>query len=121
MNRSPRAALRKMDPNLKPEAVEYPYALVLLTACAVGPNADKIARRARMPRSEARRVAADCRRRGIFKGRYIHDSGWFDKKYGAFNFWLDVAVAVGWMQRVPPEVGPSMSTNQLFNPEGVMP
>lgn len=98
MLKSVRKELARMDPNLDPKDETYRYALVMLTAAQVGPNADKIARRARIPRSEARKLTGDCRRTGIFKGKYIAHSGWFDKD-GGMAFWLDVCVARGLMER----------------------
>lgn len=98
MLRSVRKELKRMDPNLSPDDESYRYALVMLTACQVGPNADKIARRARMPRSEARTLTAACRRTGIFKGTRVAGGHWF-KKGGGMDFWLDVCVAQGLMVR----------------------
>lgn len=88
-----------MDPNLSESDPGFKYGLVMLTACQVGPNADKIARRACLPRSEARKLAADCRRNGVFSGKYIVGAAEWFKPGGGMAFWCDVCVAQGLLKR----------------------
>jgi hypothetical protein len=96
--KSVKTILREMDPNLKPDDDAYPAAAALVAAATVGTSADKIARRARIPRSKARAIAARCREAGLFAAGKISHGGWFGKD-GGIAFWLDVAVAQGYMER----------------------
>lgn len=97
--KSPQAIVKKLDPKLDTESEDFKIATVLIAATQVGPNADKIADKAKLPRRVVRKYAADARRAGVFKGGKIAHSGWFDKD-GGIAFWLDVAVVRGFLQRV---------------------
>lgn len=96
--KTPQAIVKKMDKSLAEDSEEFKIATVLVAAAQVGPNADKIAKRAKIPRSVARKYATDARNTGLFKGGKIAHSGWFDKD-GALAFWMDVAVVRGLLTR----------------------
>ncbi len=100
--RSLRKVLKKMDPNLSVKDKAFNAALVLLAAAEVGPSADKIAKRAVLPRKEARQITARCRKARLFVKGQIHHGGWFDKDSGGIAFWMDVACVNGLLKRIQP-------------------
>lgn len=98
--KSLRKAIQKMDPNLSTEDEGFKIALVLLAAAEVGVNAERIAKRATLPRAVTRGLVAKCRRAGIFVKNRIEHGGWFDKTSGGIAFWMDVACVRGLLKRV---------------------
>lgn len=91
--------IKKMDPNLTEDSEEFKIAMTLLGAAQCGPNADKIARYTKLPRTVVRPYVAKAREQGIFTNDNKIAADWMDKD-GGIAFWLDVAVVRGFMRRV---------------------
>src|SRR5256885_13590987 len=95
--KSIRSAVKKMDKHLAESDPAFNIAMVLIAAVEVGPNSDKIAKRAHLSRSVARSITEKCKNAGIFAKGKIHHGGWFDKESGGKAFWLDVACVQGYL------------------------
>jgi hypothetical protein len=95
--RTVREAVRKLDPNLKLDDPAFDVAVVLLSGLYVGPNVRKIARFAHLPRPFVAEVGRRLRANGVWRGHKI-EAGWFEKN-GAYAFWLDVTVGLGYLER----------------------
>lgn len=97
--KSIRKVVKKMDRHLAESDPTFNIAMVLVAAIEVGPNSDKVAKRAHLPRSLTRGIFGKCRDSGIFVKGKIRHSGWFDKESGGVAFWLDVACVQGYLKR----------------------
>lgn len=94
-----RDIVKKLDPKIKEDDSAFKAAMVLVASAQVGPNTDKVARRAKLPRALVRKYGKRLRHQGIWRGRKIACE-WFDKTSGGTAFWCDVCVAEGLMNRV---------------------
>lgn len=84
---------------------KWQLAAVLLASAMVGPSADRIARLLLLPRSGCRGYARQLRAHGLWRGRRVAVSDWWEKgadgeALGGLNFCLDMAIAEGYLQRV---------------------
>ena len=86
------------DPKLTGEEPEFQAAVFLLQAAnQESLNADFIAADTGIPRRLCRQWGRHLRDSGVFTPNHrIAHSGWFDED-GGFAFWLDVSVALGYM------------------------
>ncbi len=95
------AEVLRMDPKVDPDSDTFQAAVVLLCGVVVGPS--KAAAFSGYPASVTGPIVERLRTSGIWKGRQVHHSGWFDEDAGGMAFWMDVCVAEGLMQRAPAE------------------
>ena len=91
--------VRRMDPKVSGES--FKAAVVLLAALVVGPSAPQVSAFTGYPIGLCREFSARLRESGVWKDGKTHCE-WFDDKCGGTAFWLDVAVAQGFVERAKP-------------------
>ena len=91
-------AVRKLDPDCKPESEAFKAAVCLLASLQVGPNAKKIAEFTKYRERTVRNFAGHLRDSGVWRNGKVRCE-WFDERHGGVAFWLDVAVATGMVRR----------------------
>jgi len=92
-------AVKEMDPNLSAREEGFKFAVLLIAASQVGPTQPKLCELTRYPAGLVKKFLVNARTTGLIKGGKIMHSGWFDKD-GGIAFWLDVAMAQGFIKRV---------------------
>ena len=90
--------IKGLDPNLKEDDIAYSHALLLLASLVVGTSVKKIAGFTNLDFGLVKDAVKLLRKNGVFVGRKVH-ADWFDEKYGATAFWLDVCIADGLVER----------------------
>lgn len=94
--------VRQMDPNLSPDDEAFDIAVVLLAMLDVRPWKPRAL--ARFTGRSERRIAEWLRRlrasRVVYRNRLHVD--WWDPATGGIAFWMDVAIAQGYIEVSPP-------------------
>jgi hypothetical protein len=90
--------VHKMDDTITPDDEAYQAAVIMLAALQVGANIRRVARFTGYPIREVARIGYCLRANGIWSGSKTK-CDWFEKD-GGLAFWLDVSVALGYMERV---------------------
>jgi hypothetical protein len=91
--------VHKMDPKLDEGDNAFKTAVVLLASTVVGPYADKVSKFTGYPREFVRERGRRLRKNEVWKdGKICAD--WLEKD-GVVAFWLDTAVAEGFLNKVP--------------------
>jgi hypothetical protein len=93
------ALVLELDPNTRAWTHNFKLALILLSATEVGPDLDKIVEFTGLDYDWVKPRFERLEANGVFKGDKIH-CNWFEAGGGDVAFWLDVAVAEGFTQRV---------------------
>lgn len=90
--------IKRLDPKLKAESMEFQAAAVLLASAVVGADARRIAHLMQYPAGIVGIFETSLRRNGIWDHEKVR-ADWSGENGGA-EFWLDVCVAMGWMSVV---------------------
>lgn len=91
-------AVKKMDDTVTPDDEAYQAAVIMLAALQVGANIRRVAQFTGYPIREVARIGQCLRKNGIWVGSKTKCE-WFEKD-GGIAFWMDVSVALGYMERV---------------------
>jgi hypothetical protein len=94
-----RREVARMDPALKPSDEAFGAAVVCLSAAAIGST--KVTDIARFVGCEPGEIAdwvRNLKASGVFRPNGKIAANWFDDG-GAMDFWCDVNIALGYMQR----------------------
>jgi len=91
--------IKRLDPNLKEDDEGYLHALLLLSSLQVGTSIKKLAEFTHLDIGFVKKAVRLLRKSGVFVGRKISASEWFEEKTGGIAFWLDVGVAGGLIVR----------------------
>ena len=90
--------VRKMDRNVERDSEPFRAAVCLLAAIQVGASTKAIARFTRYPEPMVEKFSRNLRQSGVWKDdKTICE--WFEPNGGGIAFWMDVAVAQGFMER----------------------
>jgi hypothetical protein len=90
----------ELDLNLDEDCPEFDAGCVVMASAFHGPNADRCAKLLQLPRAQVREWGKRLVANGVWEnGRVCAD--WDDEKTGGIAFWLDVTVALGWVERAP--------------------
>ena len=85
---------------VEPDSEEYRFGCVMLAASQVGVNTKKIAALLGRPRTDVADMVSTLRERKIFTRTRIHAEDWFKRGSGGIGFNIDLAVAMGLLDRV---------------------
>lgn len=91
--------VRNMDPQLSGTDPAFHAAVVMMSALEIGQDVRKLARFTHVPLPTIREIAARLRAQGLWKNGTTYHSGWDDPESGGVAFWLDVSIALGYLQR----------------------
>ncbi len=91
--------IKELDPKVKEKDSEFLSALILLSALEVGTEAHVIAEFLDVPYNKVTERTTKLHDNGVFVDGAIHCE-WMDEKTGGIAFWLDVAIAEGYVERV---------------------
>jgi mannose/fructose/N-acetylgalactosamine-specific phosphotransferase system component IIB len=92
------AEVKKLDPKLTEKDEAFKIATILLTALQTGADTKKISKFLNIPEKELKTYEKHLRESGVWtKDKTIAD--WFGKD-GGISFWMDVAIAQGYITRV---------------------
>ncbi len=87
------------DPDADKDSDSYHAAVVLLAALKVGQRPKVLAEFTRYPIDQIKEFSANLRANNVWnRGRTYH-SGWDNEEDGGIAFWLDVSVALGFIER----------------------
>ena len=87
----------------KPGDSAYELWCVLLAASQVGVNAKRIAKLIGSPREEVASLLEMGRKNGLFtRTRIVAEDWWAKDGSGGIGFNIDIAVGLGWFERVNP-------------------
>jgi hypothetical protein len=89
--------VHKLDPELKKTDEAFKIATIMLSALQEGANSKKIAKFLEIPEADIKKYEKNLRDNKIWIGNKT-SSNWFEKS-GGIAFWMDVAVAHGYMKR----------------------
>lgn len=90
----------ELDSMLDEDCSEFHAGCVVLASAFHGPNADRCAKLLDLPRAQVREWGKNLVKNGVWeKGRVCAE--WEDEKTGGIAFWLDVTVALGYVERAP--------------------
>jgi hypothetical protein len=92
--------VKRMDPVLTETDEAFTAAVVLLSSIAVGPNIKRLAKFTQYPRKVIKPFSENLRRNGVWVGGRIYADDWGDEETGGVAFWMDVSVALGFIERV---------------------
>jgi len=104
-----REMVHELDPKLDEKDDSFLSAMVLLSALEVGTDTDKIADFLSVPREDIVDRVMRLYDNGVFSDDAEHPDGvvrceWMKEETGGIAFWLDVAVAEGFVERVKEEL-----------------
>ena|GEM_PF-7054342 len=94
-----RKEVRRLDPKLKEDDRAFWAATVMLSALVVGANVRRLARFTGYGPEFIWSVRDNLRRGGIWRRDGRTRCEWGDPKNGGVAFWIDVAVAMGYLER----------------------
>jgi hypothetical protein len=92
--------IHKLDPKVEPGSDTFNAAVVTLASAIVGPNIRRLAKLTKLPLAYVTTIGRRLRENGIWMGSKVA-CDWNDKESGAIEFWLDVCVAQGLLERKP--------------------
>jgi len=93
-------AVKELDESLSGEDAAYRVGVILLAATEVGQSPKALSEFTGYPRDEIKGYSKHLRENNIWnRGRTYH-AGWDDEETGGIAFWLDVNVALGYVERV---------------------
>jgi hypothetical protein len=94
------AEVARMDKNLKRSDPAFKSAVLLLASTQVGARVKALQDFTAYPRAFIEARAHNLLKSNVWtKDGCVRHSGWFDKRDGGVAFWLDVAVAEGFIAR----------------------
>ncbi len=88
-----------LDQYLEEDDPSFDAGCVLLASAYHGPNADRCAKLLQLPRVQVREWGKNLAANGVWKNGRIY-ADWGDEKLGGIEFWCDVNVALGILERV---------------------
>lgn len=89
--------VKKLDENLKESKKSFKVATILIAALKVGANSKKIAKLLEIPIEEITEYEKNLRKNNVWVKEQTQ-CDWFGKDGGVF-FWMDVNVALGFMEK----------------------
>lgn len=89
----------ELDTKLDGDCVEFDAGCVVLAAAFHGPNADRCAKLLQLSRAQVREWGKNLAANGVWKNGRVY-ADWDDEKTGGIAFWLDVNIALGYIERV---------------------
>lgn len=94
-----REDIRQMDDGLEEDSDGFKVAVIVLSSAIIGPNIKRLARFTGYGRDFCSEISRHCREGGLWRGGRVYHSGWDDEKTGGIAFWLDCALAQGYIER----------------------
>ena len=89
----------ELDYQLTEDDLAFKAGCVLLASAYHGPNADRCAKLLQLPRAVVRGWGKNLVANGVWANGKVCGA-WDDDKLGGIEFWCDVNVALGYMNRV---------------------
>lgn len=91
--------LAKSAPNVEKDDEAFRAGVVLLSALDVGQRPRALSEFTGYTVEEIQRYSANLRANNVWNRGRVYHSGWDDEESGGMAFWMDVAIALGYLER----------------------
>ncbi len=91
-------SVKKLDPNIKEDEEAFKVACILLASAFEGADSIKIGKLLKLPVKDIKKYEANLRKNNVWKENKVY-CDWFNNETGSISFWLDVNVALGYVEK----------------------